>query len=267
MLNVVALGPWSPSQVIATAVPSSRPIVKAVEAEIEDTWRAHINRLGEALFDGPMSRLESWQTVNSKLLLNLSSTSYRIFLGTNLCRADLSRQFGRQTLANAVGMSVALRTDDGKLVMGRRNERVAYYPNRIHPFAGSLEPDDVPDVFAGIRRELSEELGLNADDLRNLKMLAIIEDQRLLQPEFIFSADTVRTSDQLPQTLDASEHEAIWICDASALSLTELLGKIDADGRCGSDQFTPVAVGTLLMFGRHFFGESWLDENGKRFID
>ena len=43
-------------------------------------------------------------------------------------------------LANPVGVSPALLSADNFLIMGRRNASVAYYPNRIHPFAGALEP-------------------------------------------------------------------------------------------------------------------------------
>jgi 8-oxo-dGTP pyrophosphatase MutT (NUDIX family) len=266
MLNVLALGPWSPSHVVAAIVPPARPVIEAVEKIIDQTWTQHVDRLGDALFDGPMCRLESWRTAGPKLFLNLSPTSYRIFLGTNLCHADLARRFGRPALSNAVGMSAAVRTADGQLVMGRRNDRVAYYPNRIHPFAGSLEPVDVPDIFAGIRRELAEELNLDANDLCDLQMLAIIEDQRLLQPEFIFSAQTIRTADELASSLDVGEHHAIWGRDASADSLARLLTDIDADGRCGKDRFTPVAVGTVLMFGRQCFGPAWFEAYGTRFI-
>ena len=102
-----------------------------------------------------MSRLESFQTRGPELHLNLSATTYRIFFGTNLCHAHLAHQFGRPALANAIGMSAAFLTADNQLVAGRRNDRVAYYPrSRIHPFAGSLEPRDVPNIFDGIRREL-----------------------------------------------------------------------------------------------------------------
>ena len=41
----------------------------------------------------------------------------------------------------------SLLTRDGWLLYGRRNATVAYYPNRVHPFAGTLEPGDLADVF------------------------------------------------------------------------------------------------------------------------
>jgi hypothetical protein len=266
MLNLILQGPWSAAQVVATTIESSRPIIPDIESVIAQTWSDHTARLGSALFDGPMSRLESFQTDGHQLHLNLSSTSYRIFLGTNLCHANLAERFGRPALANAIGMSAALLTADGKLVMGRRNDRVAYYPNRIHPFAGALEPKDVPNIFDGIRRELEEELHLRNEDVTDLRMLAIIEDRRLLQPEFIFFAQTPFTSDALRDSLDRSEHDSLWMHYASADALDNLLKKIDFEGRADEDLFTPVAVGTLLVFGRFVFGVNWLKRHGKRFF-
>lgn len=267
MLRVLALGPWLPSQVVATTVPDSRPTFPEIESIIEKTWNEHRSRLGDALFDGPMCRLKSWRIEQDRLLLQLSQTSYRIFLGTNLCHADLAEHFGASALANAVGMSAALRTADNKLVMGRRNGRVAYYPFRIHPFAGALEPQDIGDISGGIRRELAEELSLADQDISNLRMLAIIADNHLRQPEFIFTADTSRTAAELRNSLDEQEHESMWSCDTSEEAIAHLLGQIDGEGKCGNDSFTPVGVGTILMFGRDQFGQAWLDENMGRFID
>lgn len=266
MLNFIAIGPWTEDQVSASLIESTRRIVESVESTIQSTWTEHVAQLGSAIFDGPMCRLESWEKQEAKLTLVLSRTSYRIFLGTNLCHAELADRFGRDVLANAVGMSVALRTGDGNLVLGRRNDRVAYYPNRIHPFAGALEPGDVPNVFDGIRRELAEELSLPRSEISDLKMLAILEDQQLLQPEFIFAARTSRTTTQLQNSLDPSEHDAIWICEASQIPLEKLLNSIDAAGQSeAGEQFTPVAVGTLLMHGRELFGAQWFGKHAKKF--
>jgi hypothetical protein len=266
MLNLLAQGPWSPAQVIATTIESSRPIIPEIESVIAQTWAEHSSRPGLSLFDGPMSRLESFQTRGPDLHLTLSTTSYRIFLGTNLCHANLAERFGRPALANAIGMSAALLTSDNKLVMGRRNDRVAYYPNRIHPFAGALEPKDVPNIFDGIRRELAEEVKLQSKDVIDLRMLAIIEDRRLLQPEFIFTARTARAADQLCASLDITEHRALWTCDAPAAALAGQLERIDSHGRDGDDQFTPVAIGAMCILGQFRYGADWANHHIQRFF-
>src|SRR5258708_38525384 len=164
MLTFHAAGDWTRDQVHLSQTKSTRRIVPDVEHLIDDTWAQVSSQPGIHLFDGPMCRLESWRVSPAQLSLVLSDTSYKAFLGTNLHHPELSDRYGRQILANPVGVSPALETADGWLMMGRRNDSVAYYPNRIHPFAGAVEPRDALDVFAAGGRGLGEELSFTADD-------------------------------------------------------------------------------------------------------
>jgi hypothetical protein len=148
MLTFHAVGDWGPGQVSTTFVESTRRIVPEVESIIEATWAATVNT-GRFLFDGPMCRVESWQADQSSLRLVLSTTSYKPFWGTNLSHPELVKQYGRAVMANPLGVSPALETADGFLLFGRRNAKVAYYPSRVHPFAGCAEPPNdlsVPSV-------------------------------------------------------------------------------------------------------------------------
>src|SRR5688572_13684152 len=130
-------------------------------------------------------------------------TSYKPFLGTNLTHPELADRHGPAILANPVGVSPALITADGWLMMGRRNASVAYYPNRVHPFAGALDPAD-PDPFAAIGRELAEELGFTEDDIAidGMHCTGIAEDVSIRQPELIFSVVSTRTRNEIESKLD-----------------------------------------------------------------
>ena len=110
--------------------------------------------------------------------------------------------------ANPIGLSVALVTRDGWLMLGRRNASVAYYPDRIHPFAGSLEPAEAANVFAGVMRELEEELGLAPSDVTDLNCIGLIEDAHIRQPELIFAARSRHSRAEVEATLDTGEHHA-----------------------------------------------------------
>jgi len=88
-------------------------------------------------------------------------------------------------------------TADDWLLLGRRNATVAYYPSRVPPFAGALEPGDPTDVFAEARRELREELGFVEHDVSDIRLAGIVEDASLRQPELIFRVRTVRTRARL----------------------------------------------------------------------
>jgi hypothetical protein len=244
MFDVLAAGDWSPQQVTAAWTPSTRRIVPEVERAIEQAWSAVRQRLGDKLFDGPMCRLERWSASPERLELALSRTSYRPFLGTNLYNAHLADTFGRDVLANPVGLSTALETSDGYLVLGRRNDSVAYYPNRVHPFAGALEPRDPTDVFAEIRRELGEELSLGNEEVPTVRCVGLAEDRSLRQPEIIFVATTVRTLRELEHQLDRAEHLAVYAVRA---------GRGDAERRdveraISDPTLTPVAAASLTLW-------------------
>jgi 8-oxo-dGTP pyrophosphatase MutT (NUDIX family) len=249
MLTFHATGDWMRDQVTATSGESTRLMVPEVEQLIEETWANVLARPGVHLFDGPMCRLESWHATPQRLKLTLSRTSYKPFLGTNLHHPELADRYGRAILANPVGVSPALRTADGWLMMGRRNASVAYYPNRIHPFAGAMEPKDGNDIFAAVRRELAEELGFTAADIAELLCTGIAEDRRLRQPELIFRATSTRTRAQIESGLDPGEHHASWAIRATGEAIDEALKDAAA--------LTPVAIAALLLWGRAELGEEW----------
>jgi hypothetical protein len=238
------IGDWKPGQILATDVPSTRAILSDVENAIERAWAEASARLGAKLFDGPMCRLERCEASPDALRLWVSPTSYKPFLGTNLTGVDVPAR----ALANPLGLSAALLTSDGWLMLGRRNASVAYYPNRVHPFAGSLEPGELTNVFNGVLRELDEELGLSEREVAEMRCIGLIEDTKLRQPELIFSVRATRTRAQIESSLDAAEHHA-------AVAIEAKPGHVEATMR--DALMTPVAVGTLALWGRLAFGDAW----------
>ena len=234
-----AAGEWLPHQVVVTWTANSRRIVPEVERAIDDAWRSAAARLGDKLFDGPMCRLERWSASPARLELTLSRTSYRPFLGTNYAKAALADAHGRDVLANPVGLSTILETADGYLLLGRRNDSVAYYPNRVHPFAGALEPHDPLDVFAEARRELREELALTSADLTTIRCVGLAEDRSLRQPELIFIAATPRSRAELEAQLDRTEHRAVHAVKAD---------RADIASAIADPLLTPIAVASLSLW-------------------
>lgn len=160
-------------------------------------------------------------------------------------------------LANPVGLSSAVLSSDGFLIFGRRNDRVAYYPGRIHPFAGAAEPAESLDLFAEVRRELTEELRFQADDILDLRCAALVEDRSLRQPELIFRCRSTRSRDWIIEQLDQAEHHSAWYMPANANGLAAAL----AD----SAHFTPVAIATLLVFGKAYIGDEWFNVHARAF--
>jgi 8-oxo-dGTP pyrophosphatase MutT (NUDIX family) len=236
----------------------SRPLIPEVERLIDEAWAAAASRPGVYLFDGPMCRLESARASDDGLELLTSPTSYKAFLGTNMAHPELADRHGRGVLANPLGVSVALETADGQLALGRRNQSVAYYPGHVHPFAGALEPGDRADPFTTARRELAEELSLAAHETTDLRCAGLVEDRALLQPELILLARTALASDQIRDRVDRTEHEGVVFVAADELADVPHVMK-------RWDRVTPVAVASLLLWGRSKWGSAWFDRESKRF--
>ncbi len=207
-------------------------------------------RPGVHLFDGPLCRLESWRVDGHGLHLTLSRTSYKVFLGTNGRNAHLAASLGAQAMANAVGTSAAVLSSDGFLVFGERGPHVALYPDCAHPFGGCLEPSDGLDVVEDMARELREELGLGAADLVDLRCLALGGDLALGQPELTFLAVTKLTRAELERRVDHEEHRGSWAMRANAEDIALALREDRA--------MTPLTRLTLLVYGGHAFGATWL---------
>jgi hypothetical protein len=232
--SIIAEGDWRRDAV------EVRRVDPSPQDPVDDApWHAAKRQLGSRLFDGPMARLEGFDLADGRLRLEVSRTSYKRFVCTNLAhRHDLP---DRQ-LARPIGVSAGLVCGDGLVLMGRRGDGVAYYPNRIHPFAGSIDwPRHGPiDVFEECQRELAEELSLAARDLADMALMAIVEDRQLRHPELLFHVSTPLSSDEVAATLDPAEHQGV-----ERLSVSDLRGVTDRTG------LTPVAAAMIsLMRGR-----------------
>ncbi len=214
--------------------------VEAAPGDVSDApWQREKARLGDRLFDGAMCRFESLDATADRLTLRVSRTSYRVFVNTNLFGPRDLPAAGR---ANPIGVSSILETVDGKLLLGRRGEGVAYYPNRVHPFAGSLEwPGDggAIDVFAECRRELAEELRVADGEIESLRLVAVCEDVDLRHPELLLHAKATTTARALAGRLDPAEHDAVYAVEA----------RVEAVKAALSDpRLTPVARASLVRW-------------------
>ena len=244
-----AIGHWGPANVVVQWVGDRRPRVPEIDRIIEQAWEEARRRPGLNLFDGPMCRLERL-VVADKLQLELSPTSYKIFWGTNLHNAWLGARYGPQALANAVGLSCALESADGFLTLGRRSPSAAYYPSRVHPFAGTLQPIHPLDLFAEMRRELAEELRIDDPDVPLMWCAGVVEDVSIGQPELVFGAKSSRTFAEIQRMFNAAEHQACLAVEPDREKVQSSLN---------DSAMTPVAVGAMLLWGREHFGQAWFD--------
>jgi len=219
--RLLACGPFPPGAVATRVVAQPRPSTPALDAHIEAAWRAAVERAardGHELFDGDVLRWVRCIVHGAhdprRLEMIVAPAKYREFVGTNLDPA-LRPYFGPYPaaelassvhpwshFANAVGTSAVIVTSDGVLVAGRRSARVLGYAGCVHAFGGMLEAADAAadpatsgavDAFAGLERELIEELGVAAAEISEPVLEGVILEPQIWQPELIFHARVART--------------------------------------------------------------------------
>jgi 8-oxo-dGTP pyrophosphatase MutT (NUDIX family) len=241
-------GEWPPERLRIQIVPSTWSAPPSVQEQIDSTWEI-VARSGIHLFDGPMCRLEVFHATPAELSLSVSETTYRIFVGTNLRHPELADTYGQSVLANSIGVSVLVRTTDGFILLGRRNETVVYWPSRLHPFAGALEPADESNPFVAATRELHEEAGLAESDISDLRCVGMVSDHYLRQPEMILRAQTQLTRQQIESQIGREEHHDLVAFEAADPPIQAALA---------NPALTPVALGGLILWGRSEWGDAWM---------
>lgn len=259
---VQAFGRYAASQVTQAWHDHPRRSPPEVEALIGRTWErkcAEAKEKGILLYNGELARLLRCQASPVSLHLDLGPGCYRDFVGTNLHNAAAVVAYGDDCLGNPCGVSSNVITADGFLLLGRRNDRVAYHPGFLHPFGGALEADDRAaqrfDLFSAARRELCEELLLTPDEIRAMTCIGLVRDREMLQPEFLFDAVlTVSLADVLARfdpLAHHQEHTRLESCFDLPEEVIPFLSR--------SQPVAPIGEGGLLLHGRHEWGMDWYE--------
>jgi len=257
--RLVVRGRWPAARLRSRFVASSHRLPPSCQELVDDAWAEALAVPGVRLFNGALCRLESHQADAQGLLLTLSRTTYKAYLGSNVRHGEWAERHGPCVLANPVGTSVALRSCDGLLVFGVRSASVALYPRHAHPFGGTVEvpePGGEVDLIAEMARELGEEAGIARSELDDLRAIALAEDCTLRQPELIFAARSRLTAAAINARLDPEEHTACWMLADEQAAIDEVLA--------GRIAVSPVLRATLLAWGAERFGPEWLAQAGGR---
>jgi len=218
-------------------------------------WQA--GKGGQTLFDGPMCRLISYTAADGRFDMTLGPVSFKEFVGTNQTQAYVRYLHGPDILADPLGVSAAVVTADGFLLLGRRSTHVVQYPERLHPVGGTVEPaggPEPPDPFQAMLDELVEETGVGADRVGDITLLGLVRDKNTVQPELIFDlsvdVDAAAVKRGAATAVDAEEHsEIVPVRDHPAAVVTFLQQHFS--------ELTPVGLATLLLHGQHHWGIGW----------
>ncbi len=202
--TVLAKGDFSPDQISIIFENNTRKTNNRIEKVIEQCWQdAHKGRISiglAPLWQSIIYRLNSFK-VSEQLHLSLGETTFKELQGTNATNWILGDIYGKDFLANGIIVQGIVFTKDGKLILGKRNNRVKEGFETWAIFGGSLNKDEIEvntsqDIFEMIKRELYEEIGINDTDIIALRLRALFEDWKSY-PVLLFTAQLDLTENEV----------------------------------------------------------------------
>lgn len=234
---------------------------ESVRRMIEETWTRQTEQATQQqrmLFNGPLCRLIDFDADEKHFTMTVGPVGYKEFLGTNLTQASIRYVYGPKELANPLGVSAAVVTEDGFVALGMRSSAVAFHAGRIHPVGGMVEPaadpSMPPDPFAAIVHELRAELAVQDDQIIQNICMGMIRDKQIVQPELVFdvqlSVDAPTLRAMAAKAPEANEHDEIVLVANFPSTIVTFLQK-------QANTLTPVAIATLLLHGLRNWGSGW----------
>jgi len=218
---------------------------KAVDAHWQRLLAA---RPGAALYDGRLCRLVAFRVDGDILTLTLGWTRYRDLLYSNEHASDLIAAGKQESLSRALGVSAVVRTADRSVVLLQRSQAVGEAPGLLDVVGGHMElrrggVSASLDPFRSVAEEVTEELNVPCERLRDWCCLGLIETVATLKPELVFAVTFEGTSANISESCtrarDRFEFEDIRFVAEDRLQSFVLHHQ---------DQISPSAVGALQLF-------------------
>jgi 8-oxo-dGTP pyrophosphatase MutT (NUDIX family) len=253
-------GCYRADQVIMQYDPTLRmPITPTIQAWMDTTWEqllAQAREKGIPLFDAPLFRyVHAASHPDGTLHITVGDTGYKEYVTTRI--PEFAQQHARQELGNALAVCSVVETSDDYILLDKR-QGVDVYVGRYHVIGGFFERDlDMatnPDPFAAIRREIREETGIQATDIKEQFSLGVVYDLTTPHAEMCFLTRlNISWQEVLTREPEEDEIKQLQSLKVTHQSLKEFImnnhGNISATGEPN-----------LLLYGKRKFGEGWFVE-------
>jgi 8-oxo-dGTP pyrophosphatase MutT (NUDIX family) len=259
--EILARGLYRPAQLVIDYDPSLRmPTTPQIRAWMDRVWQERLamaREHGARLFDGDIFRFVDASAQSDGILhVLVGATGYKEYVATRM--PEFARNHERRELGNALAVCSVIETSDGFILLERR-PGTSVYAGRYHVIGGFFERDrdmgERPDAFGAIRREIREETGIQAADIREQYCLGLVYDLALPHAEFCFVTRLHIPLDEVlhQRTPEDDEIAELHSLHVSCESLREFVlaqhGNISTTGEAN-----------LLLYGGWKFGEGWFEE-------
>lgn len=259
--EILTQGLYRPNQLTISYNPALRmPKTAETEDWMESLWQeklAQAKANGTRLFDAPLFRFISAQAMNDQLTITLGDTTYKEYVTTRVPEFALTHP--RQDLGNALSVCSVIETSDESILLEKR-QGVDVYVGRYHVIGGFFErmldtdQGKQPDPFAAMRREIREETGIQADDIRDQYCLGAVYDLTTPHAELCFLTrlhiPLAEVQKRQPEDEEIQHLLSLPITEESLRAfLLAHHGNISATGEPN-----------LILYGRWKFGIEWYQD-------
>ena len=258
--EILTRGLYRPDQLIITYNPSLHmPITPAIQSWIDTLWQQNLvaaREKGIPLFNTNLFRLISVASQpDGTLHLELGNTSYKEYTTTRV--PGFFQNHTRQELSNALAVCSVIETSDGYILLDKR-QGVDVHVGRYHVIGGFFERDldmaGQPDPFQAMRREIREETGIQAVDIREQYCLGVVYDLTTPHGELCFltclNIPLAEVQTRTPEDNEVKQLSSLAVMEAS---LRDFVLKYHGN-------ISPTGEANLLMYGAVKFGEKWFEE-------
>ena len=182
-----------------------------LSAAVAENWRERLARpRAPHLVDDPVAPLLDFEIRGDGLILHLGRSRYSHWIFTEGRQGEIEDRFGAGAACRPLALCAALITPQGRLIVQRRSDRVAEGAGLLHVPGGHLDPDrhrteGSPDPRLAMLCELKEELGLEGDELREGRLLGLIENLENGKPELLYRWRTPLDEEEIHERAAAAE--------------------------------------------------------------
>ena len=229
-----------------------KELIEETESIWEETNSKRVSEGKTPLKAEPQLSLKGVNVVDGKLNIELASSSYKDHIAMQ--NKDLRARYAEYA-PRVLGTNVLVKTADGQLIVAQRGLDAATKPGALSVpggqpnFSTDLRGEDNWDPFATVKRELTEEAGIETNELTDIKASGIIYNKAANNPSMIFFAETNLSADQIRSRATDREINIKFIPDT----------KEDIEHAILWWAFSPSKSGAsaLALYGREKFGEEW----------
>lgn len=257
--EIPILGKFSRKNVIIEDTKETIPRSPVLQRRIDEIWKEEKRkaaRSGIKFENRPSVVLISRKLENGKLYLKLGRGMYKDFIGVlNPTIRNQHPEFIHQHLI----VSSVIETKDGYFTLNERSQKVREYHKWLGSFGGVGDVADVDrqgkiNPFQWALTEISEESGIQFQEINSLKCLGIVKDKfpGFTEEVIMFAAKTYLTKSEIEEKQGKMELE-----EGPSVFLPQKPDEISKKVLWFSKIMVPDAAAILALLGRQKFGEEW----------